>query len=126
MPTIRFVSGDHRFETSIDSQDVPRVGERVQLLEDGLNVGYRVMAVTWNFAKEPHGCLLGVDRELHNPCTKCRQWRAALKPVTEPDPPDEAEVIVGWECADCNWPLHHDGQPKPVPDPAIAKLPWLY
>jgi len=83
-------------------------------------VTYRVQAVRWNFLPDREGalCDLEVDRELHfNPCTKCGKRHFSLLPLIEGDAPNLSEIIVGWECAQCNYPLHNDGKPKPPPDP---------
>jgi hypothetical protein len=118
MPSIRFAC-DVYFQTTVDSQLVPRIGERVVLNERGLRVHYRVTEVTWNLAEgEDHGSAhIDVERELHNPCTKCREFRWALKPVFDMESFGLGETIVGWECESCNYPLHHDGKPKPPADP---------
>ncbi len=104
MPSLRFKCPEW-FETTVESQLVPGVGEQVRLLEDGLKVTYRVREITWSFIKGEPGCLIRVDRELENPCTKCKQL-SATKPLYEPDGSGMYEELVGFECERCNHSLH--------------------
>jgi hypothetical protein len=118
VPSLRFAC-DTYFQTTVESQHVPRTGERVVLNEHGLSVNYRVTEVSWNLALgEDHGHVaIDVERELQNPCTKCHEFRWKLMPVPDDESFSLVEVIVGWECEACNYPLHHDGKARPPPDP---------
>jgi hypothetical protein len=123
MPSIRFAC-DTFFQTTVESPLVPRIGERVVLVENELKVNYRVKDVAWDLAEGRVN--IDVDRELSNPCTKCRQFKWALQPVQDDDF-HLGDTFVGWECEACNYPLHHNGQPRPptpVPDPRVKD--WHY
>jgi hypothetical protein len=104
MPSLRFKCQDW-FEVTCESQVVPRVGEQVRLLERGLTVAYRVQDVTWSFIPSEPNCLIRVDREHVNPCTKCKQTDG-VKPIHEPDYSTLSEELIGFECERCNPLLH--------------------
>lgn len=104
MPSLRFKCPDW-FEVTCESQVVPRVGEQVRLLERGLTVAYRVREVTWSFIPSEPNCLIRIDREHVNPCTKCK-LASDVKPVYEPDLNGMYEELVGFECERCNYSLH--------------------
>lgn len=111
MPSLRFVCDDW-FEATCDSPNIPRIGERVVLLEHGLKVNYRVREITWNLVEsEAQGCRLDVDRLRSNPCTKCKQYATHVMAITEMD-----YSITGWECKDCNYSLHNGGRPLTAED----------
>jgi hypothetical protein len=113
MPSLRFVCEDW-FETTVECPQVPRTGERVLLSEGRLEASYQVGEVTWQLVNgKAQVCVLKVERERYNPCTKCH-GKADLKPVEEPDQMHVVMEIVGWECSSCNYPLHHDGKQRPV------------
>ena len=104
MPSLRFKCQDW-FEVTCESELVPSVGEQVRLLEHGLKVAYRVREISWSFIEGEPPCVVRVDRELENPCTKCKQISRA-KPFYEPDYSTLSEELIGFECERCNPSLH--------------------
>lgn len=114
MPSIRF-SCEQWFETTLESPQVPRIGERVVLSEHGLKVNYRVSDVIWHLADsaEHGGVELDVKREPANPCTKCRKFSWKLEQVLEAELA-LSPATIGWECDACEYERRH-GKPKPAP-----------
>lgn len=125
MPSLRF-SCDTWFATTLESPNVPRIGETVLLLERERAVTYRVQGVRWNFLPNRNGpeCDIDVDRDPDlNPCTKCGKSHFRTLPVYKAVDFSLSEEIVGFECRACNHSLH-GAEPPPPPDPKAKD--WHY